>query len=173
MAKLPPLEERDGSAARADASDAADWVTVPSRDGHPYQVPPEIAHLAPAGAPWTELEALLRAALLERERGEQAERTRQRQLEQAGKRAQREQAERERMERRLRRLEQQARDPAPARGYGADDRAIARMARAENKESSATDWNLAGQIAERLPGRGTWETKRVRARKALALEPKR
>ena len=65
---LPPIEERDGSLARANATDAADWHEVRSANGHPYHFPPEIAYLAGEGAVWDELEALLRPALIARER---------------------------------------------------------------------------------------------------------
>jgi hypothetical protein len=43
---LPPLEERDGTLARAAASDGSDWIPVKSADGHPHWFPPEWEHLA-------------------------------------------------------------------------------------------------------------------------------
>ncbi|HEY5299762.1 MAG TPA: hypothetical protein VIJ55_03705 [Acetobacteraceae bacterium] len=75
---LPPLEERDGTAARARAADGADWQPVGSMDGHTYWFPPEVGHLAAPGAPWDALEALLRLTLHVRgTAGSQAKATRQ------------------------------------------------------------------------------------------------
>jgi hypothetical protein len=173
MAKLPPMEERDGSAARANAADAADWVTVPSRDGHVFQIPPEIGHLAPPGAPWTELEALLRPALRERERQDQAERTRRHQLEHAAKRARREQTKQEQVDRRLRRLEEQALRRRPTRDSNdAADDAVARMVRVETRGSTETDWKLADQYFFRIEGRAKKDRKRRRMRDALRRVPR-
>jgi hypothetical protein len=63
---LPPLEERDGSQACAAADDREAWVAVKSADGHVWWVPPEVAHLVPAGMAWHALEAVLRPALVTR-----------------------------------------------------------------------------------------------------------
>lgn len=63
---LPPIEIRGGTLARAAAVDGHQWVAVRSADGGVYWFPPEYAHLAPPGASWERLEALLRQALLER-----------------------------------------------------------------------------------------------------------
>jgi hypothetical protein len=69
---LPPWEERNGSKARAEAADGAEWQlrcapTDAGKDAE-YWFPPEYAHLAPDGAPWERLEALLQWALAERAR---------------------------------------------------------------------------------------------------------
>jgi hypothetical protein len=63
---LPPLEERDGSRAHADAADKEDWVAVESADGHAWWCPPEVAYLIAPGMSWNALEAILRPALAAR-----------------------------------------------------------------------------------------------------------
>ena len=63
---VPVMAHRDGTEARAGASDGADWRAIRSADGHSYWFPPEAAFLAVEGMPWTQLEALLRQALAER-----------------------------------------------------------------------------------------------------------
>jgi hypothetical protein len=63
---LPPLEERDGSTARALAADAADWREVRSAGGHPYQFPPEIVRFVAEGMDWQTVERVLWPALCAR-----------------------------------------------------------------------------------------------------------
>jgi hypothetical protein len=63
----PPLEERDGTQARAVAADKDKWQLRHSADGYSYWVPPEIAYLINEGEKWSDLERTLRPVLAERE----------------------------------------------------------------------------------------------------------
>jgi hypothetical protein len=63
--RLPPIEERDGSAAWSVAPDQAEWVDRHSagEHHHRYRCPPEVAYLIPEGAQWERIESILRPAL--------------------------------------------------------------------------------------------------------------
>jgi hypothetical protein len=116
----PPLSERDGSEARAQAADAADWRPVKCQSdaghgrGHTYWFPPEIAYLAREGAIWSEHEAILRPALIAREQAAREQAAR----EQAAREQAREQEAREQEAR-----EQAALPKRRARRDGAGNRA--------------------------------------------------
>lgn len=62
----PPIEELDGSAARAAAPDGADYITKRSADGHPFHYSKNFAHLVPEGGQWERMAALVRQDAAER-----------------------------------------------------------------------------------------------------------
>ena len=64
----PPLDVIDGSRARAEADDSANWVAMPSQDGHPFWFPPELVYLAHGmDMSWTSVAGRLQLVLLIRQ----------------------------------------------------------------------------------------------------------